>query len=113
MSRSRKGVPQQWGPRPRKPQHVPTIEEELEDMNPEEIYLIVSEWKPSDSPYELEETVGHHRTEAGAILSLHAIAEGQGVDPQDLGDDTEFHIENPNPRTEYTSWYITTGILED
>jgi len=103
------------GPLLRKPQYIPTIEEELEEMNPEEIYIVVSEWKPVDSPYELEETVGYHRTEAGAMATLRNIAEGQGCDPRELGtgNDTEFHIENPNPRTEYNSWYITTGILED
>lgn len=91
------------------------VEEELEDMgrNPEEIFVIISEWKPVDSDYELEETVAYHRTEAGAILSLHAIAEGQGVNLEELGDATQFEINGPGRNTEYTTWYITTGILED
>jgi hypothetical protein len=113
VSKSYRAAPE-WGRSTRKPQHAPTIEEGLEDMsNPEEIYIVISEWKPNDSAYELEEFVAHHRTEAGAIATLHSIAEGQGCDPRDIGDDTEFHIENPNPRTEYNSWYIATGILGD
>lgn len=113
MSKSYKAAPT-WGRLPRKPQYVPSIEEGLESMiNPEEIYLVISEWKPVDSAYELEETVAYHRTEAGAITTLHSIAEGQGCDPRDMGEDTEFHIENPDNRTEYSSWYITTGTLED
>lgn len=110
MSKSWKGAPTEGRP-VAKPKYEPTIKEELEEMNPEEIYVVVSEWKPVDSPYELDETVAHHRTESGAHVTLRDIADGQGIA---LGDKaTEFTIEGPGHSTEYTLWYITTEVLED
>lgn len=102
----------EWGPRFSKPRHEPTIEEELEEMAIE-VFKVINAWKPVDSPYELEEEVSQHRYESNAIITLHDIAEGQGVDLRELADETEFTIEEPNARTEYETWYIITGTLED
>ena len=66
----------------RKPQYEVTLEGELEEMslNPEEIFIVMSEDQPYDVDYLLEEAVSYNRTEAGAWNVLAMIADGYGGD---------------------------------
>lgn len=109
MSKSWKAAPPE-GRRYSKPRHEPTIEEELEEMNPEEIFIVMSEDQPIRTNDIIEEAVAYHRSRDTAWLTLQSIAEGVGCNlPHGV---TSFEVDD-NAAYEYRCWYITTGILED
>jgi hypothetical protein len=108
VSKSYRAAPE-WG-RLSKPRHEPTIEEELEEMDSEEIYIVRNEDQLIGAPTSIEEDLAFHRTRQGAWQTLYNIAEGQGVELRP--GDTSFDI-GPTRHYEFRGWYITTGILED
>jgi hypothetical protein len=76
--------------------------EELEQMTePEEIYVVVTEWEYND--HNFDDVLAYHRSKAGAWLTLQKIAEGQGYDLP--------HNEHSFYKNEQ-EWYVTTAILE-
>lgn len=75
-----------------------------QDLEPQEVFKVISEWPVGDDLY-MDEEVALKRTRESAWLVLEGIAEGQGVSL--AHNDTSF----TNDKDE--TWYITTGTLED
>lgn len=75
-----------------------------------DIYIVVAEWLPKGSDFELSEDLSYHRTEHGAWATLRNVAEGQGVELK--AGETSFDGTGDD-HTDYQTWYITPATLED
>lgn len=108
MSKSWRTAPE--APLLRKPQYELTLEEELAEMATD-IYIVVAEWLPAGSDFELSEDLSYHRTEHGAWVTLRNVAEGQGVELK--AGETSFEKDGDGDILERQMWYITPATLED
>jgi hypothetical protein len=96
-------TPPPEGRLPKRLKYERSLEEEFSTMaEPEEIFVVIHEWE--DDRYTLEETLGYHRTKAGAWLTLQAVAEGNSYYLNH--DETSFS-------TVDNEWYIVPAVLED
>jgi len=88
----------------KKPQYERTLEEEMREMN-EDRYLVIATWGQGE--HDFEENVALHRTEHGAWVTLHAIAEGQGLELK--AGENSFEIEG-DKHADYYGWYINAMV---
>lgn len=105
MSKSYRKAPPEGRPLDRE-QYEPSITEGLEDMAEQTVtvYVVMNEWQPIGLDTDLSEAVYHSFTEDSAWDVLNGLAHDRGIDlPLN---DTSFTVPNPDPHTEYETYYI-------